>query len=149
MEDQIYVNNQNIDTRIAVNAQNNGKEQQTDVMNKLMNRVRDDNNLDVISYLSRSGYSRLINHQQLDEINQENPWIVNPSDTHSIDFVTNYPDVLDEVSMRQIALDGSVGGVAIDVNLMNKEYYDKLLKDNNLTASNNKSMMNTTRIASR
>lgn len=149
MEDQIYVNNQNIDTRIAVNAQNNGKEQQTDVMNKLMNRVRDDNNLDVISYLSRSGYSRLINHQQLDEINQENPWIVNPSDTHSIDFVTNYPDVLDEVSMRQIALDGSVGGVAIDVNLMNKEYYDKLLKDNNLTASNNKSIMKTTTVASR
>lgn len=134
VEDKIYVNGDNIDTRVAINAKINGKSQQTEVVNLLMNKVRDENNIEVISYLARSGYSDLINHEQLDLVNQENCWVVNPSKVHSDDFASNYPDVVENIAMRQIALDGVVNHVPLDVNFINKDYFDKILKEHDLAA---------------
>lgn len=135
VEDYVWSNGFNHPTRALANAQENGKEYQTEVINDLMNRVREDNNIEVISYLSHSGYADIINHNHLDPINQQNPWIVNPSKVHSDDFATNYPDVVENVSMRQIALDGSVNNVAVDVNLIDQEYFDGLLEKNDLQTS--------------
>lgn len=135
VEDYVYVNGQNIPTRVLEYTRAYGKESPTKAMNYLMNRVREENDMEVISYLSHSGYTDLIDHEDLDKINQKNPWIVNPSSVHSDIFSSQYPDVLDNTIMRQIALDGSYKGVPFDINLMNKSYFDKVLKENNLAKS--------------
>lgn len=135
VEDYVYVNGQNIPTRVLEYTRAYGKESPTKAMNYLMNRVREENDMEVISYLSHSGYTDLIDHEDLDKINQKNSWIVNPSSVHSDIFSSQYPDVLDNTIMRQIALDGSYKGVPFDINLMNKSYFDKVLKENNLAKS--------------
>ena len=140
VEDKIYGN---IDTRAAVSAKQNGKSYQTSIMNELMNRVRKENNIEVISYLSRSGYSDIINNEELDEINRQNSWIVDPSKPHSNDFAYNYPSVSENVAIRQIALDGFVNGVSIDVNFIDKEYFESLLRKNNLISKSNSSNQKT------
>ncbi|MDO5002934.1 MAG: SH3 domain-containing protein [bacterium] len=138
VEDQIYVNGNNVDTRVALSASINGKSYQTNILNKLMNRVRDENDVEVISYLSRSSYSRLINQDELDKINQKNPWIVDPSSPHSADFAMNYQNVSENASIRQIALDGNVkGGFFIDVNFIDKNYFEKILKKHDLISKQN------------
>lgn len=136
VEDEIYYNGAK-PTRALVSTQQNGKSYQTAIINKLMNRVRAENNIEVISYLSRSGYARIINNEELDEINRQNPWIVDPSKAHSNDFATNYPSVSENAVIRQIALDGFVNNVPIDVNLIDKEYFESLLRKNNLISKNN------------
>ena len=135
VEDYVYVYGQNIPTRVLEYTRAYGKESPTKAMNYLMNRVREENDMEVISYLSHSGYTDLIDHEDLDKINQKNSWIVNPSSVHSDIFSSQYPDVLDNTIMRQIALDGSYKGVPFDINLMNKSYFDKVLKENNLAKS--------------
>ena len=136
VEDEIYYNGAK-PTRALVSAQQNGKSYETAIINKLMNRVRAENNIEVISYLSRSGYARIINNEELDEINRQNSWIVDPSKAHSNDFATNYPSVSENAVIRQIALDGFVNNVPIDVNLIDKEYFESLLRKNNLISKNN------------
>lgn len=137
MEDYITDGQGNLKpTRVLVNAQNNGKRQQTKVMNNLMNRVRKDNNIEVISYLSKSGYVDLIDYQELDAINQENPWIVDPSPAHSNVFATEYPEIAEKAVIRQIALDGFASqNAAVDIDFVNQKYFDKLLEKNNLVKS--------------
>ena len=136
VEDYVYVNGQNIPTRVLEYTRAYGKESPTKAMNYLMNRVREENDMEVISYLSHSGYTDLIDHEDLDKINQKNPWIVNPSSVHSNIFASQYPDVLDNTIMRQIALDGYYKGVPFDIDIINKDYFDKVLKENNLAKSN-------------
>lgn len=136
VEDYVYVNGQNVPTRVLEHTKVYGKKSPTEAMNYLMNRVREENDMEVISYLSHSGYTDLIDHEDLDKINQKNPWIVNPSSVHSNIFASQYPDVLDNTIMRQIALDGYYKGVPFDIDIINKDYFDKVLKENNLAKSN-------------
>lgn len=136
VEDYVYINGQNVPTRVLEHTKVYGKKSPTEAMNHLMNRVREENDMEVISYLSHSGYTDLIDHEDLDKINQKNPWIVNPSSVHSNIFASQYPDVLDNTIMRQIALDGYYKGVPFDIDIINKDYFDKVLKENNLAKSN-------------
>lgn len=136
VEDYVYINGQNVPTRVLEHTKVYGKKSPTEAMNHLMNRVREENDMEVISYLSHSGYTDLIDHEDLDKINQKNPWIVNPSSVHSNIFASQYPDVLDNTIMRQIALDGYYKGVPFDIDIINKDYFDKVLKENKLAKAN-------------
>ena len=136
VEDFVNINGKNVPTRVLDYTRVYGKKSPTEAMNHLMNRVREENDMEVISYLSHSGYTDLIDHEDLDKINQKNPWIVNPSSDHSDVFVSKYPDVLDNTIMRQISLDGNYKRVPFDIDLINKDYFDKVLKENNLAKSN-------------
>ena len=91
-------------------------------------KVRDENNIEVNTYLSRAGYNELIDHTKLDATNQKNCWIVDPSAAHANDFATNYKDVVDNTVMRQVALDGIVNNVDVDVNFIDSNYYNNLVE---------------------
>lgn len=119
-------------TRVLLNAEINGKDNQTEIVNELMNRVRNDNNCEVILYTDHNSLKNCIEYQKLDKTNQQNAWIVDTSDSHSNDLAKNHADAVENISMRQIATDGCVGNVAIDVDFINSNYFEKLLKENSL-----------------
>ena len=128
VEESIFSDGGEVPTRVAVNAQNSGVEHQTKIVNDLMNKVRDEPNLEVNTYLSRAGCNELIDHTKLDATNQKNCWIVDPSAAHANDFATNYKDVVDNTVMRQVALDGIVNNVDVDVNFIDSNYYNNLVE---------------------
>ena len=103
-------------------AKNNVKT--TDVVNYEMNLLREEIGSDVCLYTEHSALKYIIDFDKLDEKNKENVWIVEASPTHTTD-VLKYKD---NISIRQITIDRNVNGQNIDFDLMNKEFYDSLVK---------------------
>ena len=133
MEEYVYVGGNSIATRILKNAEEKGKSEQTKILNYLMNKIRDDNEIEVTNYLSHTSCKNLINYEELDLNNQKNLWVVSPSSSHSNKIFTDYLDVSKNSIMWQIALDGSITqNTKIDVNLIDKDYFDNLIKENKL-----------------
>jgi hypothetical protein len=120
-------------TRVSKNASKNGRSYQTNITNKLMNRVREENSTDVILYTNHETLKKTLNYDELDSANQQNSWLVNPSSAHSIDLYKKLNSAYTNASISQIALDGTVlNSVGIDVDFIDKDYFESLFKKNDL-----------------
>lgn len=124
------------ETRLSVNVKEKGKDYQTGIINSIMNRVREENNVDVILYSDFNTLNSCFNYNNLDELNKQNAWIVDPTSKHSNRLKQYYPEVVNNISMRQIALEGRVGEINLDVDFIDKDYFNELLKKNNLISKN-------------
>lgn len=136
--------NPSVKTRYCYCAEEKGKSYTTKIINTLMNKVRDENNIDVCFYTDKNTLQAVLNYNELDGQNKDNAWIVDASSTHSNVLATSYPSVVDNVGVRQIALDKfkSVNGerIGYDIDFINKDYYQKLIKkiqENNASAKKN------------
>ncbi len=96
----------------------------TDVVNYEMNLLREEIGSDVCLYTEHSALKYIIDFDKLDEKNKENAWVVEASPTHTTD-VLKYKD---NISIRQITTDVIFNEQNIDFDLMNKEFYDSLVK---------------------
>ena len=136
VEEYIYYNGQNSPTRAKVFADEYGRSTLTEISNKWMNKVREDNGVDVVIYAAHSCFGNMIKYDEFDEINRQNVWAVDPSDTHS-DYLVEYDGVVENISMRQIALDSITSqNIDWDVDFVNKEYLESLLREHGLLESN-------------
>ena len=136
VEEFINYQNQNIPTRAKDFVDKYGRSALTEIGNKWMNKVREDNGVDVVIYAAHSCFGNMIKYNEFDEVNQQNIWAVDPSNVHS-DYLMEYTGVVENISVRQIALD-SAGSHNIDwdVDFINKEYLESLLNENGLLESN-------------
>ncbi len=133
VEEHIWHNGQNIPTRAKVYADKYGRKAMTDIANKWMNKVREENGVDVTVYAAHSCFTNMLKYSELDDKNQQDVWAVSPSSAHSNALTSRHPDVVDNISMRQIALDAAtVQGINWDVNFINKDYLEGLLKEHGL-----------------
>ena len=134
-EDKYYSSSgKSIDTRIKKSADINGKDYQTFIINKVMNRVREETNMEVVLYTDNNTLSSTFNFEDLDDINQQNCWITEVSQTHTknLGYLDKYMDDDDKVSsnreISQIMTDTSVNDVGIDIDFMEEDYFNKCLK---------------------
>lgn len=126
--------------RILESANRNGKSYQTDIINKTMNRVREELNVPVILYTDHNTLNSTFNFSELDEINKNNCYIVEVSKTHISDLSD---EVLRESAFSQVLVDTCVGspdknGVVdtispdfdldLDIDFVDKEAYEKYTK---------------------
>lgn len=112
-------------TRIVNSANENGKAYQTDIINKTMNRVREELGVDVILYTDYGTLESTFNYNDLDNINQKNCFIVEASATH-----TNNLDkkVLKNSAFSQIRTDTTVSGVRVDIDFAGVNPYEGYTK---------------------
>ena len=95
-----------------------------------MNVIRNITGKDVVIYTDKNVLSEMLNYDELDQINQKNAWIVEVSDAHSKGLKRDHSQVIPNTSNRQMKIDTYVGGVRIDYDFMNKEYFEEeLTKD--------------------
>lgn len=133
---EAMADNPPIPTRACNSAKKNGKSHQTGICNMLMNRVRDDNDRDVILYTDNNSLDSCIEFDLLDKANQQNVWLTDPNETHSNKLVNRHIDAIENAGIRQIALDGVVDGVGIDVDFIDSDYFKGILKKNKLISKN-------------
>ncbi len=135
-----------LSTRVKESAYNNGSDYQTSITNEVMNMVRNQNYIDVILYtdnntlsseyckgftLNTDNYPATVDYSKLDDINKQNPWVVDVSSTHSYNLTKNHNDIISEAAIRQIAIDKTNYPVSIDINFTDADYYDELTKSLN------------------
>jgi hypothetical protein len=125
-------------TRVHNNAQNKGKNYQTNITNELINRVREENpNFDFILYTDHNTLASSLNYSEFDEKNKQNPWIVDSTKTHAENLATHDKAAISNASIRQIAIEKKDpdSGIKIDMDFIDKEYFEKILKDHGFEIS--------------
>ena len=118
------------DTRLYVYAKEGNKENLTQVLNYAMNKLRLETEHEVCLYSDKNALNEIFNYDDLDDINKQNMWVVAVNDAHSNGLVNNFPEAADNVSVRQYAHDGEINEVKFDINLMDKDYYENIMKNN-------------------
>lgn len=129
------------DTRLATYAKKGHKEELTNVLNYAMNKLRLETEKEVCLYTDGNALGFIFDYNKLDDINKKNPWIVEASNEgHSNRLAEKYPEVVENMGMRQIKLDKEFGNeekVKMDLNLMNKDYFENILKNTLGISKNN------------
>ena len=119
------------DTRAKTSALINGKSYQTEILNYVMNKVREKTGMEVCLYTDHNTMDTTINFDELDEINKTNCWIVEVSEKHSNNLMTNEPSVYNYINMRQTEINRSIyieetgDLISTDFDIMNEEYFNK------------------------
>lgn len=124
-----YADGMSYDTRVCRNASMNSKTNQTSVVNYLMNLVREKTGLEVCLYTDNNTLDTTLNFSELDESNKENCWIVEVSETHSINY---HSEVFAYSKIRQTDVDQTLfvgdNSIGVDFDVMESSYYNKLLQ---------------------
>ena len=95
-----------------------------------MNKLRLETEHEVCLYSDKNALNDIFNYDNLDDINKQNMWVVAVNNAHSNGLVNNFPEAADNVSVRQYAHDGEINEVEFDINLMDKDYYESIMKNN-------------------
>lgn len=118
------------DSRLVVYAQQENRENLTQVLNYAMNKLRLETEHEVCLYSDKNALTTVFNYDNLDDINKQNMWVVDVNDIHSDELASNFGEAVDNVSVRQYAQDKIVGDIGLDINLMDKDYYENIMKNN-------------------
>ena len=120
----------------------NGKKNQTELLNKCMNALRND--YEVITYLNNYSISDVLNYNQVENQNKQNAWIKennNQCSTFYKSTIKDYGDFIGDASLRQIGLNQNSDSALYNVDFINKTYYDSLIEDLKLKLSQSKKSM--------
>lgn len=134
MEDMGYQSGCSYNTRIKTNAQIYGKQAQTNILNYIMNKLKEKTSLNICFYTDYNTLTSSIDFNEIEEQNKENCWIVDVSESHSKNIYNHYPRIYDYSKVRQIKVDANVDieeyddEIGVDYDIMDSSYYKRLTR---------------------
>lgn len=108
------------------NQSQENKSELTDLKQKMMQELRERTGQKVIIYSDRNALDYIIDYRQLTAENRNDIWLVDCSKTHSDSL--REMGMIDDIGMRQVALDVSLDGIPIDINYMSLELYKRAIE---------------------
>ena len=126
-----YDYGQSYNTRALTNAIENGKSAQTQILNYVMNRLREKTGMEVCLYTDYNTINTTISFNEIEEQNKKNCWIVETSQTHSNNLQAHDPSIQEYMKMRQTEIDRGIlieetgATIGVDFDVMDEEYYNQ------------------------
>ena len=112
------------------------REELANVLNYAMNKLRIETEAEVCLYSSINALDTIFDFDILEDVNKQNCWVVEwDSEAHSNNYVSKYPKVVENIGLRQIAGDKTLGDIQVDYDFIDKVYFENILK-NRLGISN-------------
>ena len=129
-----YEYGESYNARVLTNAIEKGKSSQTEILNYVMNKLREKSGLEVCLYTDYNTINTTVNFNEIEEINKKNCWIVETTETHSNNLKSHDPSIYEYMRMRQTEIDTNIyieqTGEAImtDFDIMDEECFEKYVK---------------------
>lgn len=106
------------------------KDELTNVLNYAMDKLRLETEAEVCLYSSINALDTIFDYNKLEDVNKQNCWFVEwEREAHSNHYANNYPEVVENMGLRQISGDKTLGDIQVDFDFINKVYFENILKN--------------------
>lgn len=126
-----YEYGESYNARVLTNAIEKGKNIQTEILNYVMNQLREKSGLEVCLYTDYNTMNTTIDFKELEEINKKNCWIVETTRTHSDNLKSYDSSIYEYMKMRQTEIDTNIyieetgDSIMTDFDIIDEEYFNQ------------------------